>query len=1099
MKNLIEVLFKVRPGEYTRVALLFLLYLAIISTGFVVGRTVASTLFLHRLDKSLLPYTYAALAIAVSLASAFYARISGKMRRDRMFLYTCLLFFLGLVSFRGLLYVFPTSLIVVGSLYVFIDVLSILCITQFWTLAIEVFDTREAKRVFGFIGGGSAIAMLSFGALVRGIVPAIGTVNLIYLMAGEMIGCMVLLWLIGEYYGNRIQVASEEKPRRQDKKNHGTGLFADFNRLLRTRHLATVAAITAVMAVAITLIDYQWKMSARASYIGNEDALARYFSTYNLFVGLAATFVQFFLTGRILEKLGILVALMLLPVALAGASMAVLLASASTVVLWAATSAAGANALLRFTVQNTAVQLFFRPMPADFRPRAQALVEGVLKPVVTGFTGLFIALAALMLPLRDLSYVALLLLVIWIVLNLKAKKQYVNALADRIRSRRLDLDGSNLAADEDTARVIRQTLSSGNKSAILSAMDVIRSIPERDWSTEFAGLLSSDHASVRIAAIRYLAEQRAREHIETVQNLLTDPDATVRSTTIYALGLLLHGTSKPVVEPMLKDPEPEVSGAAACTLMNHYPLEDVAEAAHHLEQLVSSDNAAYRKAAAVAIGLAELANVGPLLERLLRDSEQTVQAASLKASGQVQAPELLPALIALLADPRCARVATDSLVAYGATAIGELTRVLQDSNASLLLRARIPRVMAETGEPVCLQLMLDSFDTAELSQRAGISVAASRLSRRLGNPEVDKNQIMGQCLREVREFYNLVIIIHDINASPDSLIHHALEQKMLYCRQSIINLLALVHGSANFEAVIQGLNSSQVTLRSDALELLDNSLDGPERPAIIMALDAPSLEAQVETAGRFWPELNHASAEDRLAEMANGPDVWLAASSLQYAGNNRFTSLEHDIRDALSSRNPFLAQTALGSIRHFMEPEAYRNLLSGMASDPRPLVADYANKRYEGAPMLTIIEKVLFLKSVALFKQIPGPVLSRVAEIAQENLYDEGSVVLEQGTPGRGLFVVMRGKARVEIDGYPVATLGEKEFFGEMSLFDAEPASGSIIAQEELDLLRVEPQDFSDLMEERVEIAHGLLSVLIRRLRNMSQATSEMKRSEVLD
>jgi CRP-like cAMP-binding protein len=182
-----------------------------------------------------------------------------------------------------------------------------------------------------------------------------------------------------------------------------------------------------------------------------------------------------------------------------------------------------------------------------------------------------------------------------------------------------------------------------------------------------------------------------------------------------------------------------------------------------------------------------------------------------------------------------------------------------------------------------------------------------------------------------------------------------------------------------------------------------------------------------------------------------------------------------------------------------MEPEAYRNLLSGMASDPRPLVADYANKRYEGAPMLTIIEKVLFLKSVALFKQIPGPVLSRVAEIAQENLYDEGSVVLEQGTPGRGLFVVMRGKARVEIDGYPVATLGEKEFFGEMSLFDAEPASGSIIAQEELDLLRVEPQDFSDLMEERVEIAHGLLSVLIRRLRNMSQATSEMKRSEVLD
>lgn len=145
--------------------------------------------------------------------------------------------------------------------------------------------------------------------------------------------------------------------------------------------------------------------------------------------------------------------------------------------------------------------------------------------------------------------------------------------------------------------------------------------------------------------------------------------------------------------------------------------------------------------------------------------------------------------------------------------------------------------------------------------------------------------------------------------------------------------------------------------------------------------------------------------------------------------------------------------------------------------------------------MLTVVEKVLFLKSVDIFRSIPGPVLSRVAEIAREQQLDEGVEIIRQGDRGKGLYVVVKGVARLTVDGVEVAQLGEREFFGEMSLFDAEPTSATVTALTDIDLLKVEPSDFSDLMAERVEISHGLISVLIRRLRAATIRKSEQSRT----
>ena len=70
--------------------------------------------------------------------------------------------------------------------------------------------------------------------------------------------------------------------------------------------------------------------------------------------------------------------------------------------------------------------------------------------------------------------------------------------------------------------------------------------------------------------------------------------------------------------------------------------------------------------------------------------------------------------------------------------------------------------------------------------------------------------------------------------------------------------------------------------------------------------------------------------------------------------------------------------------------------------------------------------------------------------------------------------------------------LGEREFFGELALLDPEPRSASVEASEETRLFRLDRDTLFDLMEDNVGVVSGIMQVLCRRLRRITEiATGE--------
>jgi CRP-like cAMP-binding protein len=133
--------------------------------------------------------------------------------------------------------------------------------------------------------------------------------------------------------------------------------------------------------------------------------------------------------------------------------------------------------------------------------------------------------------------------------------------------------------------------------------------------------------------------------------------------------------------------------------------------------------------------------------------------------------------------------------------------------------------------------------------------------------------------------------------------------------------------------------------------------------------------------------------------------------------------------------------------------------------------------------MISTVEKVLFLKGVDLFSAIPGEDLAQIAQISDEVDLDAGESIFKEGDRGDSLYLIVIGQVRIHRGASEIAVLGERQVFGEMALLEGEPRSATATAVGECTCLRIQQEDFQDILAEKSEIAQGIIKVLSRRLR----------------
>ena len=106
--------------------------------------------------------------------------------------------------------------------------------------------------------------------------------------------------------------------------------------------------------------------------------------------------------------------------------------------------------------------------------------------------------------------------------------------------------------------------------------------------------------------------------------------------------------------------------------------------------------------------------------------------------------------------------------------------------------------------------------------------------------------------------------------------------------------------------------------------------------------------------------------------------------------------------------------------------------------------------------MISTVEKVLFLKGVDLFKNIPGEELSHIAQITDEVEIDAQSLIFKEGDQGDAMYLIADGKVKVHSGERVFAELGQKQCFGEMSILTGQPRMASVVALARCELLELD-------------------------------------------
>jgi CRP/FNR family cyclic AMP-dependent transcriptional regulator len=132
--------------------------------------------------------------------------------------------------------------------------------------------------------------------------------------------------------------------------------------------------------------------------------------------------------------------------------------------------------------------------------------------------------------------------------------------------------------------------------------------------------------------------------------------------------------------------------------------------------------------------------------------------------------------------------------------------------------------------------------------------------------------------------------------------------------------------------------------------------------------------------------------------------------------------------------------------------------------------------------------KMDLLRNVPLFRSLNQRQLSAVVKYTDAHRARQGAVLTRKGQHGLEAFVIVDGKARVEVGGKKIAELGPGDFIGELSLIDGKPRTATVIAQTPMTLMVVRRRDFKFLRDSVPGLQEKLLLTLCERLRQADQA-----------
>lgn len=1052
-------------------------YSVLVMGSYNILKPITRSKFISDLGADNLPYVLIGAAVLIGMLMAGYTRVMGLMPRRW-----------GLPIVQGALaavlvgfwLLFQTGGAWVSVAFYFLALmLGILLISQFWTLANVVYDARQAKRLFGFIGGGASLGGILGSLVLTNFADRIGTINLLLASAATLATAALLAAVII----GRERRAVVDLTETEETVSSGEAL-----KLLRSsRHLQIIAMVITFAAIGAGIIEQQLNMAAESAQGQNAtDAITVFLGRVQLWTSFIGFIIQVSLTSRIHRFIGIGFALLILPVGLGTSALVMLFNRA----LWAPAFARVLDQSLRYTIDKTTREILFLPLPQDVKYRAKPFVDVTIDRFGKGLQAVLVLVLikpwGLYLDWQQLSYASLSVMALWVFMALRAKREYLQAFRRSIERREVDAAEAPIAAaDLSTVETLVEELAHEDERRVLYAIDVLESLAKRNLVTPL--LLRHESAAVRARALGALGRsETAGRWLPAVERMLSDPDPDVRAAAIGAVAAMRGGQAADFARPLLHDSDPRLVVTAA-TILADSPDPADARAAEAALTAVAADTGpeAARARRDVAAALRHIANpqFRPLLIPLLYDPDPSVAEEAMGAVSTAGASDFLfvPTLVALLRNRRLKSAARQVLVGYGTAVLDPLAHFLRDPDEDPWVRRHLPATIARIGSPRAVEILIEALKDPDGFLRFKAIQALEHLRQSEPAVQVPREPIEQLLLKEARHYFAALTAHHSlfvrqrVSDGRVPLLADALREKADRTLDRIYRLLGLIHPWKDMEAVRWALERGDSRAQASATEYLDNILTGASRRQILPALERQPLEDKIRRAYVLLSSRPR-TTEETLLELINDDDQVIAASAIDLARELQEWRLKDDIEHVLAHRD----------VRDWYVFEAASWALAAHR------LGDERRRQLWREP-LPATELVARMRQLPLTSSIWIDEMFRLASAGRQSRLDMSTVLLQEGALPDVVHLLLEGRAVSRRRDGDLRRLEAPALIGLRETLEGRPAAATVRADGAVVTLAIPCDDVRALIADNQDLLDGLLRTFAR------AAQGEDERQLVID
>jgi len=820
-------LAKIRPEERRDVMGSFLTLMGFMG-GHALLETARDALFLSSLPAKQLPWAYlgiAVIALPLTLSRpGFLRRLSSRHELSGWLVFSAAVtfgFWMALpLGWSGLLY----------ALYAWSGVLATIVVVRFWTVLGNLLTVTQAKRLFAFIGTGSVLGAIAGSGAARVLAGLLPARHLVIAAAG-----VFLIASLGPRLLTPVEAVGTDRP-------EGMRSTVDLARLGRQiwgrPYLRHVAILILVSTVTFTLVDFVFKLTV-SRYVPAVE-LDELFSSVYLTLNLLSLGVQIFLVSWLVRRLGVSVAVALVPALLLVGALGFAVGGGLVLAL----IFKGIDGSLRHSLYRTGTELLFVPVAIESRGRIKALIDvlGQRGGQAVASLGILVVVSATT-SATVFAVAAFVMAGLWLGLAWRLQGRYLDVfretLSEEITAAKLEFPALDLASLE----TLLTTLNDVDDRRVIAALDLLAH--QRKLNVVPALILYHPSPTVVIHALELFADADRTEFLPIAERLREHPDAGVRAAALRAESVLRPDQS--VLERGRQDPAPEVRATAVAGLVAGGWLVD-APAQDALRAITASSHGAAHIALAKAVRHRPDSVFESTLIALAGAPDESVQREAVRAMREVRSSRFVPVLIGLMGDRALRDDVQQTLLALRPSALPRLGEALGDTAMTHAIRRHLPAALAAFGSQQAADLLLNHLARETDGMiRFKILRALERLRSDHPHLELSGTVLARAIPRTVTVASQFMRWRRALEAGVDQeptrrsawhdLLVSLLRDKQQHAMERLFRMLDLQTRSDDFVRIYRGLRSSRRESQAGGRELLEGLAPAGMRAPLLALVD----------------------------------------------------------------------------------------------------------------------------------------------------------------------------------------------------------------------------------------------------------------------